>query len=54
MKLRIIMTATVLSLAPGLALAMGCNYGHDQQTQSCAPGTVWDADSQSCAPIVNS
>ncbi|MEX0349916.1 MAG: hypothetical protein AB3N15_10880 [Paracoccaceae bacterium] len=54
MRFKIVLTATILSLTPGLAFAIGCNFGHDQQTQSCSPGTVWDADSQSCAPIVNS
>ncbi len=30
-----------------------CN-GNTKQTQSCAEGTIWDSESQSCMKIVNS
>ncbi|MEM1005782.1 MAG: adenylosuccinate lyase [Pseudomonadota bacterium] len=30
-----------------------CNAS-SQQTQSCAAGTMWDPDTQTCAEIVNS
>lgn len=51
--MKIIACAAVLSVLPVLAFAMGCSHG-TEQTQSCAPGTVWDADAQSCVQIINS
>ncbi len=49
--IRTLLCALALSCTASLALA--CN-GHSKQTQSCAPGTYWDTESQSCAKIVNS
>ncbi|SEK59284.1 hypothetical protein [Roseovarius nanhaiticus] len=43
--------ALVLTLAPTLSLAMGCNYGKDKQAMSCAAGSTYDADSKSCLPV---
>lgn len=42
-----------LALVGSASVALACN-GHAKQTQSCAAGTYWDADSQTCAKIVNS
>ena len=60
MTVKTILTALVLGVAPGLAMAEGCGFGHeamtttDQVTMSCAQGTAWDADAQSCVPVVSS
>ncbi|QUJ78102.1 adenylosuccinate lyase [Sulfitobacter albidus] len=48
MKLKIALATTALMLAPSLALAMGCSGSHSTQAMSCAAGTVYDADSNSC------
>lgn len=53
MTLKVLVSATLLGLAPSLALATGCPFGHEKQTQSCASGSVWDAASQSCKPVVS-
>ncbi len=52
MTLRTGLAALALILAPGLSFAMCSEREH--QAQSCAPGTAWDAGSQSCAPQTNS
>ncbi len=43
------------------ALALGCSASvalacsaHTEQTQSCAPGTQWDAEAHSCVKTINS
>ena len=48
MKTKTVLAALALTLAPTLGLAQGCNYGKHQQAMSCAPGTVYDAGTQSC------
>ncbi|WP_299772260.1 hypothetical protein [uncultured Tateyamaria sp.] len=49
MKTKTLVVTLAFTLAPTLTLAMGCNYGkHDQQAMSCAAGTVYDVDSNSC------
>ena len=49
MKIKTLAVAAVLTALPTLSLAMGCNYGkYEQQAQSCAPGTTYDAASNSC------
>ena len=52
MTLKTIACAVALSLTPALAFA-GCG-GHEKQSQSCAPGSVWDAVSQSCVEAASS
>ena len=46
MPLKMICTALALSLSPALAYA-GCS-GHDTQAQSCAEGSVYDAQTGNC------
>lgn len=47
--MKTVLAALALTLAPTLSLAMGCSYGkHDQQVMSCAAGTVYDANTNSC------
>ena len=47
--MKTILAAAALAALPGLAAAMGCNYDRAEQvTQSCAPGTTWDADQAQC------
>ncbi len=41
--------ALVMTASVGLA----CN-GHSKQTQSCAQGTIWDMETQTCVKLVNS
>ncbi|WP_147113716.1 carbohydrate-binding module family 14 protein [Tateyamaria sp. syn59] len=49
MKTKTVLVALALTLAPTLSLAMGCNYDKlEQQAMSCAAGTVYDADTNSC------
>lgn len=52
MKIGTLVLAAAL-LLPTIASAIGCS-GRGHQAQSCAPGTAWDANSQSCVKIVNS
>lgn len=42
-----------LALGCSASVALACS-GHSKQTQSCAPGSVWDAETQTCAKITNS
>ncbi|KUJ80713.1 hypothetical protein AVO45_06685 [Ruegeria marisrubri] len=50
------MTLRTLACAVAVGLfataASACEL--HKQTQSCAPGTVWDSESQSCVKAVNS
>ncbi|MEP4194188.1 MAG: hypothetical protein ABJL99_00975 [Aliishimia sp.] len=47
--------AATFTLLPGLALAMGCNYGdHSKQAQSCIAGSSWDSATSSCVPQTSS
>ncbi|MEO0401380.1 MAG: adenylosuccinate lyase [Pseudomonadota bacterium] len=49
MTTKTLAVALALTLAPTLSLAMGCNYGkHDQQAMSCAAGSTYDADTNTC------
>ncbi|MEO1425128.1 MAG: adenylosuccinate lyase [Pseudomonadota bacterium] len=49
MKTKTVLAALALTLAPTLGLAAGCNYGkQEQQAMSCAPGTSFDAATNSC------
>ncbi len=48
---RTILCALTFSCVASVALA--CS-NHTNQTQSCAPGTIWDTETQGCTKIVNS
>ena len=48
--LKTLLAAAALAAAPGLALAQGCSWSKQQMTQSCAPGSTWDATAGVCAP----
>lgn len=51
---RLIAAAFFMTLAPGAALAMGCTHGSaEAQTQSCAGGTMYDAATAACVPVVS-
>ncbi|MCL6285050.1 hypothetical protein M3P21_16075 [Ruegeria sp. 2012CJ41-6] len=48
MKIKIFLAATLLSIAPNLALAIGCSFREDPRAMLCADGTTWDANSRTC------
>ena len=51
MKTKMLLAALVMVAAPSLAMAE-CSWGkHETTAMSCAEGTTWDADAQSCVPI---
>ena len=53
MKIKTLCVAAALAVLPAMSFAM-CSYGQQHQAQSCATGTVWDADSQKCVEQVSS
>lgn len=54
-KINKLAVAAVLVAAPGLAQAYECNWSKSEQvTMSCAPGTAFDAESNSCVAIASS
>lgn len=48
MKLKTLLAAAALALAPGLAFAMGGCGSMQQSASACSDGQVWDAALQSC------
>ena len=51
-KTKTLLAALALTVAPTLAMAMGCSgYGHETPAQSCIAGTAWDADKGACVPV---
>lgn len=54
MTLKTAMAAFVLALTPALASAE-CSWGKQEQiTMSCADGTQYDAETQTCVPVSTS
>ena len=52
MKIKTLTVALCLTLAPATSFAMGCNYGkHEQQAQSCAEGSKFDANTGTCVAV---
>ncbi len=49
--IRTLLCTIALTVAASASLA--CS-GHSAQKQSCAEGTIWDSDAQSCVKLVNS
>lgn len=52
MTLKTTLAALALTLMPAVSFAF-CS-GTEHQAQSCAPGSVWDADQQTCVEQTNS
>lgn len=53
MKTKTLIAALALTLAPALAVAQGCSYSKQQQAMSCADGTTYDRDSNTCVPTTS-
>ncbi len=51
---KLTLTALVLTMAPGLAMAEGCNWMKQQTAMSCAEGSVLDPATGTCVPQVTS
>ena len=54
MKLKIMVAAVMVCVGSVAIAGPGCGSGHSKQVASCAEGTVWDAQSQSCVPLTTS
>jgi hypothetical protein len=52
MTFKTLAAAVALTLLPALSYAAGCSF--DRQAMSCAEGSVYDAESGTCVPTVNS
>lgn len=54
MKTKTLAIALALVVAPTLSFAMGCSYGkHEQQAMTCAEGSTYDSQTQSCVPTTS-
>lgn len=53
MTAKTLLITAALTVLPGIAMAMGCSHGKEQQAMSCVQGSAWDSDTQSCKPIVS-
>lgn len=53
MKMKTILAALALIVAPSLGFAMGCKDGHTAQ-MSCAEGTSWNVETGACEPTTTS
>ncbi|MCX7560800.1 hypothetical protein OS190_14580 [Sulfitobacter sp. F26204] len=51
MTIKTLVAALILTTAPALAFAEGCNYSKQKQAMSCAAGTTYDSVSNSCLPV---
>ncbi|SDZ12504.1 hypothetical protein SAMN05444004_106126 [Jannaschia faecimaris] len=55
MKVNKLILAAVMVAAPGLAQAYECGGMKTEKiTQSCAPGTSFDAETNSCVAVISS
>ncbi len=55
MSIKIILSAAVLAVLPGLSFAMCSGDSHsNQEAMSCADGTQWDAETATCVPVTSS
>lgn len=48
MRLKTLLAAAALALAPGMAFAMGGCGSMQQSAAACTDGQIWDAGSESC------
>ncbi len=54
MKLKIAVTALVISMSPAIASAMCSSMKPQQTASSCAEGQVWDSESATCITPLSS
>lgn len=55
MKMKTLLAALALTVAPGFALAYSCNFDRiDTASMTCAEGSAWDAATQTCVPVASS
>ena len=56
MSIKIIFSALVLAVLPGLSVAQGCHRGMntDEQAMSCVEGMQWDIEAGVCVPVASS
>ncbi len=48
MKMKCVIAAVLMTFGSAAIAGSGCGYGHDKQVMTCAEGSVWDAQTQSC------
>lgn len=54
MRIKTIIGAAILALAPAVTWAMGCAGGHDQTADmSCPVGQMLDTETNACVPLVD-
>lgn len=51
MTLKALLSAAAICVCTASAGIAMCSYGHQQAAMTCAAGTVYDADSNSCKVI---
>ncbi|MCC1492586.1 adenylosuccinate lyase [Cognatishimia sp. F0-27] len=49
--MKVILTSAALIVASSLAATAECSWGKHQQAMSCAEGSVYDAESNSCKVV---
>ena len=54
MNLKLGLAALTLVAMPSFAIAGGCSYTKDRQAMTCADGTSYDSETQSCVPVASS
>ena len=54
MTFKVLLTTTALIAGSAFTAAAECSWGHEKQAMSCAEGSVYDADSNSCQVISSS
>lgn len=54
MKRNVVLTSAAIVLLSTAAAFATCNGKAHQQAMSCADGTIYDAETRTCVPIVNS
>lgn len=54
MKLKIMIAVVAVAYGSTAIAGPGCKGGHKQQVQTCAAGSVWDSQSGTCVPQINS
>lgn len=54
MTSKLIVTSAAIVLMSTVSAFATCKGKQHQQAMSCAEGTIWDAETRTCQPLVNS